>query len=170
MVGLEFNDSSDSICALSKKSDKPVPKNIHSRVQAKCYEAGLMLLTTSIYPVSFFFAIPSTFRRVVWLPADSFFSAPLVSFRSFDSSPLSSSRRSRWRPLLRSSRRLSRRSRWRVDLLPSFSPSPSLPLISFSFLLLGLSRISHLTSSFQHHLFFLGPALYRGFQSAAAFV
>ena len=52
MVGLEFNDSSDSICALSSKSDKPVPKNIHTRVQAKCYEAGLMLLTTSIYPVS----------------------------------------------------------------------------------------------------------------------
>lgn len=52
MVGLEFNDSSDSICALSSKSDKPIPKNIHTRVQAKCYEQGLMLLTTSIYPVS----------------------------------------------------------------------------------------------------------------------
>ncbi|KAL7417790.1 putative aminotransferase [Mrakia frigida] len=51
MVGLEFNDSSDSICALSSKSDKPIPKNIHTRVQAKCYEQGLMLLTTSIYPV-----------------------------------------------------------------------------------------------------------------------
>ena len=52
MVGLEFNSASDPICALSpKKSDKPVPDNIHSRVQAKCYEHGLMLLTTSIYPV-----------------------------------------------------------------------------------------------------------------------
>lgn len=52
MVGLEFNSSSDPICALSpKKNDKPVPDNIHGRVQAKCYEQGLMLLTTSIYSV-----------------------------------------------------------------------------------------------------------------------
>ena len=52
MVGLEFNSASDPICALSpKKNDKQIPDNIHSRVQAKCYEQGLMLLTTSIYPV-----------------------------------------------------------------------------------------------------------------------
>lgn len=52
MIGVEFNSSSDPICALSDKSGKKIPENIPARVQNKCYEAGLMLLTTSIYPVS----------------------------------------------------------------------------------------------------------------------
>jgi 4-aminobutyrate aminotransferase len=59
MCGLEFQSPTDIISALTRKSDKPIPENIHGRVQAKCYEKGVMLLTTSIYPVRF---LSSTFR------------------------------------------------------------------------------------------------------------
>lgn len=55
MIGVEFHDPNDPICALSSKakklSAKAVPANIPTRVQNKCFEKGLMVLTTSIYPV-----------------------------------------------------------------------------------------------------------------------
>jgi 4-aminobutyrate aminotransferase len=57
MIGVEFHDPTDAICSLSAKaqaaeaSGKSTPANIPTRVQNKCFEKGLMVLTTSIYPV-----------------------------------------------------------------------------------------------------------------------
>lgn len=53
MAGLEFNIPSDPICALASSFDtsKVVPDKLALRVQDRCYEKGLMLLTTSIYQV-----------------------------------------------------------------------------------------------------------------------
>jgi 4-aminobutyrate aminotransferase len=50
MLAVEFNDASDPICQLHLEG-KTVPKDIAGRVQKKCFEQGLMVLTTSIYPV-----------------------------------------------------------------------------------------------------------------------
>lgn len=50
MLAVEFNDASDPICQLHSEG-KTLPKDIAGRVQKKCFEQGLMVLTTSIYPV-----------------------------------------------------------------------------------------------------------------------
>lgn len=50
MLAVEFNDPADAICQ-QHATDKAVPKDIANRVQKKCFEQGLMALTTSIYPV-----------------------------------------------------------------------------------------------------------------------
>lgn len=53
MVGLEFNAPSDPICEMAAnfQKDKKLPADIARRVQDKCFDKGLMLLTTSIYSV-----------------------------------------------------------------------------------------------------------------------
>lgn len=51
MLAVEFNDPNDPVCKMHATEGKAVPKDIHNRVQKKCFEQGLMVLTTSIYPV-----------------------------------------------------------------------------------------------------------------------